>query len=363
MRQTVVGVFDRYSAAQQAAQQLRDSGFGDSVYVTEQLDDTLDASSGSASTTGVRPADEGVFAHIRNFFSSIFGPDDDTEVGVYAEAVRRGGAVVKVEVDEPAEADAVRTALVHAGAVNLDEQVEGWRASGWRDDAAATTERAAVQPTSLRSTGEEDVVPVVQEDLQIGKRTVATGGVRVYARTVETPVSESVSLRSERAVVDRRPVDRPASQAEMDQLDETTIEVRETTERPVVVKEARVVEEVRVGKVVEERTEEIHDTVRNTEVSVESMPAERQGATGDLVDDDEFRSHFQSSYGSSGGRYEDYEPAYRYGSGLRSDARYTGRSWDEIEPDLRSDWERSHPGSAWERFKAAVRHGWDRMTS
>lgn len=37
MRPTVVGVFDKYAAAQRAAQQLRDSGFSDSVFVTDEI--------------------------------------------------------------------------------------------------------------------------------------------------------------------------------------------------------------------------------------------------------------------------------------------------------------------------------------
>jgi len=30
---------------------------------------------------------------------------------------------------------------------------------------------------------------------------------------------------------------------------------------------------------------------------------------------------------------------------------------------LRSDWESRYPSSAWEKFKAAIRHGWERITS
>ena len=47
---------------------------------------------------------------------------------------------------------------------------------------------------------------------------------------------------------------------------------------------------------------------------------------------------------------------------MRSDSRYANRQWDEVESDLRSDWETRYPGSTWERMKAAVRRGWDRMT-
>jgi stress response protein YsnF len=57
-------------------------------------------------------------------------------------------------------------------------------------------------------------VPVVREELQVGKRTVQRG-VRVYSRVVEEPVEEKVRIRQERARVDRIPADRPATEADI----------------------------------------------------------------------------------------------------------------------------------------------------
>jgi stress response protein YsnF len=78
-------------------------------------------------------------------------------------------------------------------------------------------------------------------------------------------------LREEHAAIERRPVDRPATAAD---LKEGFVEIRETTEQPVVSKTARVVEEVVVGKEATERTETIADTVRGTEVEVERVRGE-----------------------------------------------------------------------------------------
>ncbi|GAA5017619.1 hypothetical protein GCM10025794_05470 [Massilia kyonggiensis] len=79
--------------------------------------------------------------------------------------------------------------------------------------------------------------------------------------------------------------------------------------------------------------------------------------------DDYYRNDWNQNYSSLGGGYEDYEPAYRYGTDMRGSAKYRDRSWDEVESDLRSDWESRHPGeSTWEKFKAAVRRGWDKIT-
>ena len=372
MRQTVVGVFDKYSAAQRAAQQLRDSGFGDSVFVTEELQEASpDVSSRP------REGEGGAFESVRRFFADLFGTDDDREVTTYAEAVRRGGAVVKVEVDEQ-EADAARSTLEAAGAVDIDEQARQWQSAGWTADEAGapigTTTPAGTATAStgtpgagtrgdasITGTGDKEVIPVVQEELQVGKRAVKTGAVRVYARAVERPVEESVTLRSEHAEVERRPVDRPASEVDLRAFKDRTVEVSETAEQAVVAKTARVVEEVVVGKTASERTETISDTVRETRVEVEGTPG--SVSTGTSGREDEFRRDFLTRYGSTGERYEDYEPAYLYGHTLSSDERYRGRSWDEAEPEFQRDWEARYPGSSWERFKAAVRRGWERMTS
>jgi uncharacterized protein (TIGR02271 family) len=203
-------------------------------------------------------------------------------------------------------------------------------------------------------------IPVVQEELKVGKREVQRGGVRVFSRVVETPVNESVSLREEHVSVERHRVDQPISTTDATAFKEQSIEMRERAEEAVVQKSARVVEEVVVGKEATQRKQNIKDTVRHTEVQVEQL-----GRSG-MDDDSYYRSHYTSNYGTTGGSYDDYAPAYTYGSQMRSDSRYQGRQWDDVESDLRTDWEsrnRGKTGSTWEKMKAAVRHGWDKITS
>ncbi|HEV2880312.1 MAG TPA: YsnF/AvaK domain-containing protein [Pyrinomonadaceae bacterium] len=116
----------------------------------------------------------------------------------------------------------------------------------------------------------ETTIPVVEEELQVGKREVERGGVRVESRVEETPVAQEVQLREERVHVERRPVDRPVTNAD-EAFREGTIEVTERAEEAVVGKTARVVEEVVVGKQVEERTETVRDTLRRTDVEVQEV--------------------------------------------------------------------------------------------
>jgi hypothetical protein len=75
----------------------------------------------------------------------------------------------------------------------------------------------------------------------------------------------------------------------------------------------------------------------------------------------EFVADYEARYAIDGGTYDDFDPAYRYGHALASDSRYEGRDWADIESEARADWERRYPQSAWQRFKSAVQHAWERV--
>jgi hypothetical protein len=74
-----------------------------------------------------------------------------------------------------------------------------------------------------------------------------------------------------------------------------------------------------------------------------------------------FQSHYQTHYANSGFTYAQYEPAYRYGYTLATDDRYYGRDWDLIEPEARQYWNQHYADTPWERFKDAVRYGWQQV--
>src|SRR5215207_8334105 len=89
-----------------------------------------------------------------------------------------------------------------------------------------------------RRHGCEERIPVAEERLNVGKREVNEGRVRVRSYVVEPPVQEQVNLRQEHVSVERRPVDRPVTEKE-NLFQERTIEATEKGEQAVVSKEAR----------------------------------------------------------------------------------------------------------------------------
>jgi len=142
------------------------------------------------------------------------------------------------------------------------------------DQAVAIIERHETTGTTEGARTEAGTLQEVREELEVGKRKVATGGVRVTSSVSEVPVEETVTLREEKVAAERKNVDRKLSPEEADAaFRDKTLEMTETAEQVEVSKQARVVGEVSIGKQTKEREETVRDTVRRTEVEVEKVEA------------------------------------------------------------------------------------------
>lgn len=502
MQHTLIAVFDNHNDAVSAKNELLSSGFSSAdVRLSHGNEDPSLASSGvtpagSTTDTSVTRTDDepGIGTSIKNFFSDIFGADNDEHHAKYSNAVAQGNHVLTVNTDSEPEVERAADIVERYGPVDIDEQSEKWasgagmggsmnspgagvmgvgagglqqsqsmslqsdndrlplnqqslndpnpmgttyqepmsshdqlsagtygtgsgnlqtsmgssnpstgsdalkgaslsgsssslqgsslegsaKSTGSMQDSSLTgsslsgsssSSLSGSSASSLTGSQQRDTstaaIPVVQEQLKVGKREVQRGGVRVFSRVVETPVNESIGLREEHVNVQRRAVDEPISTADSSAFKEQSIEMRETAEEAVVEKSARVVEEVTINKEVTQREQQINDTVRHTEVEVEQLGA-GSARSSMMSDDDYYRNHFTSNYGSTGDSYDDYAPAYSYGSEMARNQKYSGRQWDDVETDLSSDWSTragNKAGSTWAKMKNAVKHGWDRMTN
>jgi len=357
MTNTIVGVFDAVQEAESAAEDLIHHGFdrGDVRVVKPEA-----AKTGGSMDLLV---DAGL-------------PADDARE--YADELRSGGALVAVKTED----------------TETPRALDILKAHGLAD--VSTTGTQATESSGTVEAGRN--IPVVEEQIQVGKMRVRQGGVRIHTRVVEKPVEAEVRLRQEKVTAETIPTDRPATEADLNAFKEGTVEIRESGEEPVIRKEARVVGEVRVGKETEERTETIRDTARKTEVDVErigeapasgsvtgsgsgsaSASAIDQGRTTydtaidqtrgtaaaagprtfDSMESD-FRQNFQSAGYGDRYRIEQFRPAYRYGYDLAQSRNLMGSDWTTIEPDARRRWEELNPGT-WDRFKAAVKYAFDKL--
>ncbi|MBC8139380.1 MAG: DUF2382 domain-containing protein [Fibrella sp.] len=229
------------------------------------------------------------------------------EAGYYAEGIRRGGTLVTIHADDMRASEATDILNRH-NPVDMDTRAEYFKSTGFTkydeklpaytpsqieeertryssfttpNTSTDTTYNTATATAPMASTnrtvnaGETVSVPVVEEHLAVGKRAVEGGGARIHTRVIETPVTESVNLHEEHVTVDRHAVNRSATSADLNNaFQETNIELRERSEVPVVAKEARIVEEVTIGKTATDRTETVSDTVRRTDVDVEELDRE-----------------------------------------------------------------------------------------
>lgn len=193
----------------------------------------------------------------------------------FHEGIRRGGFLLTADVRGHEDADKIIRLLEESASVDLDRRQEQWRSDGWSASSAAHPNRASVS---------EEVIPVVEEELVVGRREVDRGGARVRSYVRDVPVHEEVTLREERVSVERRPLDRPlgAGDLEGDLLREREIEVTAKGEEAVVSKEARVREEVVVSKTEDQRVEQVLDKVARTEVDVSGGSTAPSPALGGL---------------------------------------------------------------------------------
>ena len=281
MSTTIVGIFDDFQKAQAAVAALSKAGVkqGD-IYIArnEPAGKSYTTYGGPDSkdyTTGT-----GIGASIENFFANLFGSGDDPAVreesNLYAESVRRGSVAVAVKAEDNTVEKAADI-LNENGAIDIDRRAAQYRSAGYKKyDAKAPLYTAAQTQNEYKTFADQGEValPVIEEQLNVGKRVVQRGGVRVHTRVTERPVQEQVTLREENVTVNRRPVDRAVSEADMKNFREGEFDVTTRAEEAVVGKQARVVEEVVVGKNVTEREETVRDTVKRTDVEVDEIKSD-----------------------------------------------------------------------------------------
>ncbi|WP_206996515.1 hypothetical protein [Trinickia mobilis] len=331
MQHTVIALFDTYPEAEAARDALIRAGFDrDGIALQARCEPTFASDATSAADTTL-PADEGVIASIERFFEALFvtGPRPH-EVAQYAEAVRRGAVMLSADAATDAYAELARSMLERSGAINIDERAATWHAP---DDTAAPAWRAPDDETARAHS------PL--EELGIRRAPARRrGAVRSYMRGAAAPPGTEATA-----------ADRPATEAA------ATATAAGSAPGMGAIFSAGRSEPKHAGAAAASASAAAEGAA--------SMPA---GAAAPIPDEflqyeEDFRGDYETKYASGGSRYEDYESAYRHGTTLGRDARYAEhRSWEDVEPYARRDWEDAHPHNAWGRFKAAVRHGWERVT-
>jgi len=284
MTHTVVGLFDERSDAQAAMNELISAGF-----VKENIDfSNRKFATGSDDTDMSTDADTnmGIGDRIANFFNSLFD-DDETTARNYTNAASDAEAILTVQVDSDERARKAQEIFDRHDAIDVNER-GGMNA---QQNMAGTSGRQTGTMENRDRMTDERTIPVVEERLNVDKREVEGGGARVRSRIVEKPVEANVRLREEHVVVNRHPVDREVTAADRQNFQPGEMEITEHSEVPVIGKQARVVEEVEIGKNVSERNETVRDTVRKTKVDVDEFDAPGRTTNKKTTKSDQTRPH------------------------------------------------------------------------
>lgn len=299
-KQTITSFYDSREYADKAALMLMQAG-------VPERDVTVSPDTASSYADVEDHPAKGFWASLQAMFGGT--SDQDT----YAEGLRRGGIMVTAHVDD-AKVDAAVDILESHGSVDLNERETTWRNEGWTGGLAldagtgpasggtsamglvpsGAVSLAPAPPLTISSpaatssvgkvspTGRDGMIEVVEETLSVGKRAINRGKVRLHAYVVEKAVSENVTLRDETVSIDRRPVDRPLSGADLGAaaFADRTIEMNEIDEEAVVAKSARVVEEVGLHREMNDTVKTVSDTVRSTKVEIDDGRTAGVAATG-----------------------------------------------------------------------------------
>ncbi|AXE95326.1 hypothetical protein [Paraburkholderia terricola] len=342
MRHAVIGLFDTYSQAEAARDTLVQTGFARD---TIELQANEGPSVGSA--TG-EVAGSGVLANIERFLSSLFSSGSrEAEKSRYAEAVRRGAVLVCVNAASESHAELARNTFRRLGATDVGERSpdqdvspEAAREHSVLDELGIGTAARGAQRTPNASGAAAPGVTTPGE---------AMPGSTARSTSTADPMytSPSRSTEAER-FVPPPPNERP-----------TADPVNEPVREPLTGDAGR--SAIAAGSVPGSGA-----VMRPSEV-VPNADQPTAGLGGQVPNEyleyeEDFRNHYDEQYAAENSRYEDYVPAYRYGAEIGNDMRFRDRPWDDIEPEARRHWETTSTESTWERFKLAVRHGWERVT-
>ena len=341
MAKTIVGLYDDRSTAQKVVSDLESAGFGDDHLRFASHED------GNATSYDIDANNDTTPDALKRY-----GIADD-ETSFYSEGVRRGGSLVIARVHDQ-DVDKAVDIMARHNPVRYEDRAEAYADTS--DTEVYTADRMQENRAQFADQSKQRLQEI-EEHIKVGKREVVRGGVKVH-QYVETDVEEeTLRLRDENVTVDRTNVNRPLSASEADAaFQDKTVEVIETDEEAIVEKTAMVTGEVEVGKDVNVREETVGGEVRRTRVEVEQIA----GETFDKMDKD-FETHYASTYKSTGQDYDTYKPAYQYG--YAAGQTYKDQDYSAVENNLRTDYSsRYNDGddSAWDNFKDAVQHGYNK---
>lgn len=387
MRQTVLGVFDSYGEAQSAQRTLSEAGVAQADIAIYSMSNNAPVEKGPRiySPGGGDPRrNKPVFDQLEQLFARLFKIGEyPPETEDYREFIRRGGTIVSADVSEM-QADLARDLMRRAGAADIKERAEGWRTGSGEagiSEHALNRHGVAAHDYSRQdepSTGQQ--FGTLTGDGRLTDTARPTENHSVAREASAVPAAPRPSTNDDSAAGGRVmqgtafSSGRPEMVSGMQQVTTHTEGLGSTASMDKLPPQS--------GAPLTELPSAPHDAdaalkphaphpLDDSMSRAKTGPTSEKGLMGnpvigthfdDASHDSEFREDYDAHYANTGASYDEYRRAYTHGATLGQDERYRGRDWQGVESSARENWESRYPESGWERFKAAVRHGWDRVT-
>lgn len=303
MTHTLAAVFETRFEATHARNALVENGYDNASI---EIHD-----SGSVAGTARIDDDASILGNVKQMFSELVGRDH-ADQHVYAEALNRGHTVLSLHAATLEEAERAADIIDDFNPIDIDEHESMWRAGGWGADVL----RSGTGPLQT-SVGASQMAAPEQHGIRPREDAV------VFARSEQVVLAPGSLQRGSVAA------------GTVPAAAEAVADIQNTVQRS--------------GMRIYPRDAGINRD------SIDILTGnERQ-------DDDYFRSHWEKTY--TGGTYQEFDPAYRYGESMKGNPGYRDKEWNDVEPELRAGWESKQPQSSWDKFKDAVKHGWERLTN
>ena len=304
MTHTLAAVFETRAEANRAKDELIHSGYDrDAIAVSD---------SGSVAGTPRIDDDASILGTIQQMFSQLLGREH-ADRHVYAEALNRGHVVLTVRTAGMEAADRAADIVEEFSPIDIDDHETMWRASGWTGAEVLQRSPGAAQAGvgALQSAPEQHGIRPREEavDFARSEQGRLTPGSMQRGEPVAPALAELVTPISEQSTVQRSGM---RIYPRADGPDEDSLRILRGTDND--------------------------------------------------ADDEYFRSHWEKNLSYTGGTYQEFDPAYRYGESMAGNPGYRDKPWDDAEPDLQSTWQSTYPQSSWDKFKAAVKTGWEKVT-
>lgn len=328
MQHTLIAVFDQQADAQAARDALLGAGFSSATLRQGEPGSAAGASAGKGA------GGHGLGAGIRHFFGELFGTGAEHHAERYSEAVLRGQHVLSLVVDGESEVERAAAIVERHGPIDIDE------AAGSRLLAGAAAARKATR---------KDAGAVRQQAGAASLQGAASQGGSAQGGSAQGASQAGTAQGSQQ----RGPGQVVGTAAATPSAD--VVGGSAAASAPAAVEPVGWRGRVRIFRQLMASDDGELVALRAEQLSIGALPPE---AASDP--EQAFRQHYDSALGDGERSYDDYLPAYRYGADAAGSGKF-GSQWHEAEPALRKEWESHNPESKWEHFKAAVRHGWEKI--